>query len=74
MMYRGCDCFCCFLFTFEYLPENLGGMDSGSGEDTEGGVFVRLVEKKIGEQGGVGFGDDGGGAGAADTKALDRAG
>jgi hypothetical protein len=51
MMCRGGDCFCiCLLFTFEYLPESLGGMDSGSGEDTEGGVFVRLVEKKSGSK------------------------
>ncbi len=42
-------CFCiCFLFIFKYLPENLGGMNSGSGEDAEGGVSVRLVEKKSG--------------------------
>ena len=49
VMCSGDHCFLiCSLFIFEYLPENLGRLDSGSGEDAEGGVFVRLVEKKSG--------------------------
>jgi hypothetical protein len=38
-------------------------MNSGSGEGAEGGVFCEVREEKIGEWGGMSFGDDGGGEG-----------